>query len=400
MGHPVLSQTSGVEKSLQSDSLEKQLLIWRRELHRHPELSGQEVQTTIKLKQWLSDYGIESSSWGLETGLVVDIGSGHPIVALRADIDALPIHEQIHQTFSSIKNGVMHACGHDLHTSTILGAALILKSREVEIKGRVRIVFQPAEENYTGAYAVLKAGILEDVSAIFGFHNVPELSVGTFATRAGAFYSNVDRFKIVITGLGGHAGRPHETKDPIVVAAQLINAVQTISSRSINNLDTCVVSITQINGGTSWNILPETVELEGTVRTHSADVRNTVEQRFRLIAEGIALANAVEIALDWNRGPSALINTAKWAELSQTVAQAHGYTVEHAPLYLIGEDFGVYLEKIPGAFVSIGSASKFGLHHPKYQPNEALMLPAAAYFAELAIQALEHIESKVFKTEP
>lgn len=372
--------------------LEQQLLTWRHELHRHPELSNQEFKTTAKLKQWLAEYGIETSSWGLKTGLVADIGTGQPIVALRADIDALPIHEQVQQAFSSTQDGVMHACGHDLHTSTILGAALLLKAKESELKGTVRIIFQPAEETYSGAYEVLNAGILEGVSAIFGFHNVPELPLGTFATRSGAFYANVDRFKILIQGKGGHAGRPHETKDPIVVAAQLINAAQTISSRTINNLETCVVSITQVHAGTSWNILPETAELEGTVRTHSPEVRATVEQKLKLIAQGLGHAHSVEISVDWDQGPAALINTAKWAELSQKVAIAQGYNVQNAPLYLIGEDFGAYLEKIPGAFVSIGSASEFGLHHPKYQPNEALILPAAQYFTELAIQALESIE--------
>jgi len=371
--------------------LEQQLLSWRHELHRHPELSGQEFQTTDKLKQWLSEYGIETSTWGLKTGLIADIGTGHPIVAIRADIDALPIHEEIEQDFRSTQNGVMHACGHDLHSSTILGAAILLKAQASELKGTVRVIFQPAEETYSGAYEVLKSGALEDVSAIFGFHNVPELPLGTFATRAGAFYANVDRFKIVIKGKGGHAGRPHETKDPIVVAAQLISAVQTIASRSINNLDTCVVSITQVHAGTSWNILPEEAHLEGTVRTHSPEVRLAVEQKLKQIAQGIALAHSVEIAVDWDNGPAALINTATWTELSQSVARAQGYEVQEAPLYLIGEDFGAYLEQIPGAFVSIGSASSFGLHHPQYQPNESLIYPAAQYFAALATQALESI---------
>ncbi|KAA8733740.1 amidohydrolase [Acinetobacter qingfengensis] len=371
--------------------LEAQLRNWRRELHRYPELSGQEVQTTSRLKTWLAEYNIESSSWGLTTGLVADIGAGQPIIALRADIDALPIHEQIDQAFTSSQNGVMHACGHDLHTSTILGAAILLKSRESELKGTVRIIFQPAEETYRGAYEVLNAGILDDVSAIFGFHNVPELPLGTFATRAGAFYANVDRFKITINGKGGHAGRPHETRDPVIVASQLIQAVQTISSRSINNLETCVVSITQIHGGTTWNVIPETVELEGTVRTHAPEIRIAVEQQLRQIVQGIALSHSVEILVDWENGPAALINTPQWATFSKKVAADQGYRIEDVPLYLIGEDFGAYLEKIPGAFVSIGSGSPFGLHHPKYQPNESLIFPAAQYFATLAIQALESI---------
>lgn len=371
--------------------LEQQLLNWRHELHRHPELSGQEFQTTDKLKKWLSEYGIETSTWGLKTGLIADIGTGYPIVAIRADIDALPIHEEIEQDFRSTQDGIMHACGHDLHSSTILGAAILLKAQASELKGTVRVIFQPAEETYSGAYEVLKSGALKDVSAIFGFHNVPELALGTFATRSGAFYANVDRFKIVIKGKGGHAGRPHETKDPIVVAAQLISAVQTIASRSINNLDTCVVSITQVHAGTSWNVLPEEAHLEGTVRTHSPEVRLAVEEKLKQIAQGIALAHSVDIAVDWDNGPAALINTATWAELSQTVARAQGYEVQEAPLYLIGEDFGAYLEHIPGAFVSIGSASSFGLHHPQYQPNESLIYPAAQYFAALAAQALESI---------
>ncbi|UJA00806.1 amidohydrolase [Acinetobacter johnsonii] len=371
--------------------LEQQLLSWRHELHRHPELSGQEFQTTDKLKQWLSEYGIETSPWGLKTGLIADIGTGHPIVAIRADIDALPIHEEIEQDFRSTHDGVMHACGHDLHSSTILGAAILLKAQASDLKGTVRVIFQPAEETYSGAYEVLNSGALEDVSAIFGFHNVPELPLGTFATRSGAFYANVDRFKIVIKGKGGHAGCPHETRDPIVVAAQLISAVQTIASRSINNLDTCVVSITQVHAGTSWNILPEEARLEGTVRTHSSEVRLAVEEKLKQIAQGIALAHSVDIAVDWDNGPAALINTATWAELSQSVARAQGYEVQEAPLYLIGEDFGAYLEHISGAFVSIGSASSFGLHHPQYQPNESLIYPAAQYFAALATQALESI---------
>ncbi|AYA69051.1 amidohydrolase [Acinetobacter sp. WCHA55] len=374
-----------------TQTLEQQLMTWRQELHRHPELSTQEFQTTNKLKKWLAEYGIEAQTWGLKTGLIADIGTGHPIVAIRADIDALPIQEDIQQAFRSTQDGVMHACGHDLHSSSILGAAILLKAQESELKGTVRVIFQPAEETYSGAYEVINSGALKQVSAIFGFHNVPELALGTFATRSGAFYANVDRFQIVIKGKGGHAGRPHETKDPIVVAAQLISAVQTIASRSINNLDTCVVSITQVHAGTSWNILPEEAHLEGTVRTHSPEVRLAVEQKLKQIAQGIALAHSVEISVAWDNGPAALINTSKWAELSQKVAKEQGYDVQDAPLYLIGEDFGAYLEQIPGAFVSIGSASPFGLHHPQYQPNESLIFPAAQYFAVLATQALESI---------
>lgn len=373
---------------------EAQLIDWRRQLHTSPELSNHEFETTKKLKAWLSEYGIASASWGLKTGLMAEIGSGHPIIALRADIDALPIFEEVEQDFTSKHQGVMHACGHDIHSSTILGAAILLKQHEAELHGTVRIIFQPAEESYTGAYEVLDAGVLDGVAAIFGFHNIPELPVGTFGTRAGAFYANVDRFNIKIQGKGGHAGRPHETKDPIVASAQLVQAVQTITSRVVDNLDTCVVSITQIHGGSTWNVLPESVHLEGTIRTHSKAVRAQVGEHLSQIVQGVALTHGVTATLEIDHGPAALINTPKWAEFSEKVAKEAGYQIEALPLYLIGEDFAAYLEQVPGVFVSIGSNSAYGLHHPKYQPDEALILPAAQYFVRLAQQALDHLKQQ------
>lgn len=201
-------------------SFEQQLISWRRELHQNPELSLQEVATTARIRDWLQSGGLTLLPYDLKTGLVAEVGSGDKVIALRADIDALPIEEATGLPYRSQNQGVMHACGHDIHTSVMLGAALLLKEREAELPGRVRILFQPAEENFGGAKTLIRAGALEEVSAIFGMHNEPGLPVGEFATRGGAFYANVDRFVFKVTGKGAHAARPHEGKDAILLASQ------------------------------------------------------------------------------------------------------------------------------------------------------------------------------------
>ena len=207
------------------------------------------METTARLHQWLTHAGITPLPYDLPTGLVAEIGTGNKLIALRADIDALPIEERSGVAFSSQRAGVMHACGHDIHTSVILGAALKLKEREALLNGRVRILFQPAEENFGGAKSMVRAGALRDVSAIFGMHNEPGLPVGEFATRGGPFYANVDRFVIRITGKGAHAARPHEGNDAIVLASQLVTALQSVASRNVNTLDSVVLSVTRIAGG-------------------------------------------------------------------------------------------------------------------------------------------------------
>lgn len=366
----------------------QQLIDWRRELHQNPELSGQEVATTARIRHWLESAGLRLLPYSLATGVVAEVGHGDKVIALRADIDALPIHETSGVSFSSQHDGVMHACGHDVHSSVILGAALLLKEREEHLAGRVRLLFQPAEENFTGAKALIKAGALENVSAIFGMHNEPSLPVGTFATRGGAFYANVDRFVLRVKGKGAHAARPHEGHDPIVLASQLVLALQTIASRDIDTLDSVVVSVTRIQGGNTWNVLPENVELEGTVRTHRGDIQKQVEKRIREIAFGLASAFGAQIEVEWFNGPVTLINDEKWAAFSMQVAENVGYKTQTSELHMGGEDFAVYLQTIPGAFVSIGSASPYGLHHSAFNPDEALIENAARYFATLAEQAL------------
>lgn len=214
----------------------------------------------------------------------------------------------------------------------------------------------------------------------------PHLS--RFASRGGAFYANVDRFVFKVTGKGAHAARPHEGKDAILLASQLVTLLQSVASREVNTLDSVVLSVTRIQGGNTWNVLPESVELEGTLRTHSSAVQQRVKARVSEIAAGFASAFGAQIDVFWYAGPTALVNDERWAAFASDVAERSGYRTHQADLHLGGEDFAVYLQHIPGAFVSIGSASEFGLHHPAFNPDERLIAPAAHYFADLAEQAL------------
>ncbi|WP_034950529.1 amidohydrolase [Erwinia oleae] len=374
-------------------TFEQQLIAWRRELHQHPELSNQEFATTARIRQWLHQAQIREIDFGLKTGVVAEIGEGDRLIALRADIDALPIEEATSVPFKSLTAGVMHACGHDIHTSVMLGAAQLLKAREASLPGRVRLLFQPAEETFNGAKQLLDAGALEGVQAVFGMHNAPEYPLGTLRTKGGAFYANVDRFTIRVTGKGAHAARPQEGVDAIVTASNIVATLQTLASRTYSSLESVVVSVTRIEGGNTWNVLPQTVELEGTVRTHNDRIREGIPTRIRQVIDGVAAAMGARAELIWQPGPPALNNTEEWAEFTKAVAAESGYRVEDAGLQMGGEDFAFYLQQIPGAFVSIGSASEFGLHHPGFTPDEALIAPAAHYFSRLAERALSTLAS-------
>lgn len=371
-----------------------QLIAWRRELHTWPELSGQEAATTARLRAWLQAAGISLRDYPLKTGLVAEIGEGEPLIALRADIDALPVHEASGVPWHSRHPGVMHACGHDVHSAVMLGAALLLKQQEAQLPGRVRLLFQPAEEIAAGARQFIEAGVLEGVQAIFGMHNEPGLPTGVFATRSGAFYANADKFIIRVSGKGAHAAHPEAGVDAIVAASQIIQGLQSLTSRSFNTLDSLVLSVTRIDAGKSWNVLPGSVEFGGTARTHDLEVRAGLEARVRTLLTHFAEAAGAQATLSWHAGPPVLINDAQWAQVASEVAQQAGYRVQTADLHLGGEDFAFYLQQLPGAFVSIGSASAFGLHHAAFDPDEALIAPAARYFAQLAQQALQRLSAR------
>ena len=375
--------------SLSAQQLSQQRVQWRRELHQHPELSNQEFATTERITRWLKQGDIRLLPFGLKTGVVAEIGQGEPLIALRADIDALPIEEVTGQPWASQQSGVMHACGHDLHTSVMLGVAHQLKQHEAELPGRVRILFQPAEETFDGAKQLIDAGALDGVQAIFGMHNAPDLPLGALRTRPGAFYANVDRFVIRIHGKGAHAARPQEGIDSIVIASHIVTALQTLPSRVFSSLESVVLSVTRFTAGNTWNVLPQSVELEGTVRTHNADIRAQIPHKITSLIQGIAGGFGAQTELEWIEGPPALINTPAWADFALALAQETGYHAERAESpQMGGEDFAFYLQQLPGVFVSIGSASDFGLHHPAFDPDESLIDAAVNYFSELAPRAL------------
>ena len=368
---------------------EDEMIAIRRHIHRHPELSNKEYKTTEFIREKLTEYGVEIAEIGMKTGVVAVIRGGKPgkTVAIREDIDALPMKEETGLPFSSI-NGKMHACGHDFHTAAVFGAALLLQERKEELQGTVKILFQPAEESSHGAETVLETGVLSDVTAIFGLHTAAYLPVGTLGIRAGSVMAAVDRFELNITGTGCHGGHPDEGVDTILVAASVIQAFQSIVGRNLNPFHTGVVSVTRINGGNTWNVIPDKVELEGTVRSMEKDDRIFIERRMREIAEHTAAAYGANAELLWYPGPPATVNEKAWSAFAQKVAEESGFEVVPQRNSTGGEDFAFYLEKIPGCFINVGTGVGYPNHHPKFYADEAALTPAAEYLEKLLVEAL------------
>jgi amidohydrolase len=371
--------------------LQPHLVAIRRELHRHPELSMEEFETTRRIRGWLDEAGMTAQTLGLPTGLVVDIDGGAPgpTVALRADIDALPVTEETGLPFASCVPGKMHACGHDFHTASMIGAALLLHRNRDRLKGRVRMIFQPAEEIAAGARAMVKAGVLEGVDAILGMHNKPELPVGTVGIRAGALMASVDRFVIRVTGKGGHGAIPDAAVDPIVAASSIVGALQTIVSRNTSPLDSAVVSICRFHAGATWNVIPDQAELEGTVRAFDADVRRRLPEQIRRIAEGVAAGYGASAELTWIEGQHFVNNDPAMAALMERAAGELGLRVVEARQTTAGEDFSVYQEHVPGCFIWMGTSGTEGWHHPRFTLSEDALPVSAALFAHAAELALE-----------
>ncbi len=365
-------------------------------LHRHPELSYEEVETTKRVREVLQEHDVAVLDSSLKTGLVAEVGtadSSGPVVALRADIDALPVTEETGLPYASKTPGRMHACGHDFHTSALLGAALLLKQKETELPGRVKLVFQPAEEAPGGAKKVLETGLLGDVAAVFGLHVSPLLPVGTLGIRAGAVTASVDRFQITFRGKGTHAAHPDAGIDPIPAAAAFIQAAQTIVSRNLNPFAPGLVSITHVEGGNTWNVIPETVLVEGTTRSLGKEERQLIRENLCRLAECIAEGHGSQAEIDWYEGPPATDNTPEWVEVARQAAQKQPLEVVEASASLAGEDFAYYQETLPGAFVLVGTGRSYSNHNPKFQVDPAALWPAAKYLAGLAEAALQHLSS-------
>lgn len=383
-------QKSRMEKYMEQKVLEQKLTDFFEELHSHPELSYEEYETTERIKRELHAAGIEILQTPLKTGVVAIIRGAQPgkTYGLRCDIDALPIMEETELPYKSEIPGKMHACGHDFHTAAVIGTVLLLQERKEKLHGNVKILFQPAEESSHGAETVLQTGILSDVEAIFGLHTAAYLPVGTLGIRAGSVMAAVDRFELNITGTGCHGGHPDEGVDTILVAASVIQALQSIVGRNLNPFHTGVVSVTRIHGGNTWNVIPDKVELEGTVRSMDKEDRVFIEKRMRGIAENTAAAYGAKAELLWYPGPPATVNEETWSAFAEDVAKECGYEVVPQRNSTGGEDFAFYLEKIPGCFINVGTGVGYPNHHPQFYADEAALAPAAEYFARLLEEAL------------
>ncbi|WP_100486971.1 amidohydrolase [Sporolactobacillus pectinivorans] len=383
-------------KTAEETRLEQQLITYRHQLHEYPELSFEEYETTKTLKGWLAEADIEMLDLPMKTGVLAVIRGRKPgpTIALRTDIDALPIQERTGLPFASKVPGKMHACGHDFHTTSILGAALLLKQREDEIEGTVKIIFQPAEENGGGALKVMETGVLDDVNAIFGMHDMPHIPTGTIGIKPGALMAGVDQFVIDVEGTGTHAAAPEKGIDSIVVASHIITALQTIVSRNISPLNNAVISVTRLEAGNTWNVLPQTAQMEGTVRTFQEHVRDGIPAKMKRVVEGVAQALGAKGTLHFTKLGPALINNKKYADWAVETAKKSGLNVISPIPSSAGEDFAEYLKKIPGAFFFMGVSGTSGLHHPDLIIDEKAILPSAKFFSNLAVDMLKKMKNE------
>ncbi|MGF7048855.1 amidohydrolase [Paenibacillus sp. DS2015] len=373
--------------------LEQQLIEMRRHLHLNPELSHEEFETTKSIRGWLEEAEIKIVDYSLATGIIAEVGGhqGGPIIAIRADIDALPIQEETGLSYASLIPGKMHACGHDFHTSAIVGTALLLKQKEHELKGTVRFIFQPAEEKAQGANLVIQSGALEGVQAIFGMHNKPDLPVGTIGIKSGALMAAADGFVVEVNGVGTHAAVPEAGVDPIVTASYIVTALQSIVSRNVSSLQSAVVSVTRIHSGTSWNVISDKAILDGTIRTFDEGVRSRVLERFKQVVDGVAAAYGTTASVKVVAGPPSVHNDSSLEQLTIDAAHSVGLEVIAVAPSPAGEDFAFYQKEIPGFFVFMGTSGPREWHHPSFDIDERALPLSAQYFANLAERAIQQL---------
>ena len=377
-----------------SADLSTQLQTWRRHLHAHPELSLHEAGTAAFVCRTLQELNIPFTACIGGHGVVATIArGGNCCVGLRADMDALPLTETTALPWASRTPGVMHACGHDGHTASLLGAAALLAA-DPDWSGTVQLVFQPAEEGYGGARAMLADGLLErfPMERIFGYHNWPGLEAGVVALHDGPVMAAGNRMRLVVRGHAGHAAIPHATRDPVLAAAHLIVALQSIVSRTVDPVEAAVVSVCTMEAGAASNQIPSTATLTGTYRNHSAEVGDLIASSIRRVAAGVAATFEVEVEVDIHTGVSATVNTSAEANLAADAATAMGAVVRRdlAPT-MASEDFGWLLQERPGAFAWIGNGPKDGgreLHNPAYDFNDDILPVAAGWLAATARRAL------------
>jgi len=378
------------------EALAARLRTWRRHLHAHPELSNDEKKTAAFVAERLAELGIAFATGVGGHGVVATLtrpGSARS-VALRADMDALPIPEQTNLPHASTRPGVMHACGHDGHTASLLGAAVLLVG-DHHWRGTIRLIFQPAEEGAGGARAMLRDGLIErfPFERIFAFHNWPGLEAGTVMLHSGPVMAAGQRFTITLTGKAGHAALPHLAKDPTVAAAHLLLALQSIVARSINPVESAVVTVGVLEAGNAPNQIPETARLRGTFRCYNKEVHLAIADAIRRIADGVGATFEMAVEVSMSPAVDATINSAAEASLAAAAGTAAGLAVRRdLPPSMTSEDFAAYLQVRPGAFAWIGNGPNedgHDLHSPHYDFNDAILPAAATWLAATARAALQ-----------
>ncbi|RRK11063.1 amidohydrolase [Lactiplantibacillus garii] len=369
----------------------------RHQIHAYPELALHEVKTTALIKKTLTSLGVRLLPYPGATGVVAEIGHGEPTVALRADIDGLPVLEKSDLPFASTIKGHMHACGHDFHTAALLGGARLLKEHEAELKGTVRLIFQPAEEGHLGAKIMIKNGVLNGVQAIAGFHNQPNIPVGTLALKTGPMMASNDNFDVTIQGHGSHAAMPEASHDPIVTLGELITALQTIRSRNIAPDAPLVLTLAAVKAGTTFNVIPDSAEFKGTIRTFSAANRQLAKERFYDIVQGITKMNGQTTAVKWDRGPSCVNND---ATLTTILKKALANTVNIVPAHPCNadDDFALYQERVPGFYGFMGSGGTGVLHQSNYSCDDAGLIYGAKFHFVAAKTMLAAVAAGAFST--
>ena len=387
----------------QSKKIHQWIVEKRRTIHRHPELMYEEFETSKLVQETLKDLRIPFQKDIAITGVVGIIGSGEePCIALRADMDALPIHEETDVDFKSEIDGKMHACGHDCHTAMLLGAARVLKENEHKINGTIKLIFQPAEEGGAGGKMMREQGVLLDpkVQQIFALHVAGTIPIGTLASKEGTLLAATSSIKILVKGKGGHAAAPHNTNDPVVTGSKIIVELQTLVSRELNPLEPGVISITMANAGSAFNVIPSTMELQGTIRSLTIEGVSNLQTRVKEVAQSIAKANRceAEVSFPGNDYPPTINDAGCW-QLGKSAAKeilGEENLIEMPDPIMGGEDFAYYTEEVPGCFSFLGVGNPdidavYDVHHPMFKVDEKALSLGTAIHVNTALKALKNL---------
>ena len=380
-----------------AEQIKDRLIQVRRDFHKYPEIGFQEKRTSKKIAEILDKIGIDVKTNVAKTG-VVGLLKGSckgKTVALRADMDALNVNEKNAVSYRSRNKGIMHACGHDGHMSMVIGAAMVLSKFRKQLSGNVKFIFQPAEENMGGADVMIRDGVLENphVDAIFGLHLWPYINFGSIGIRSGAMMASMDNFSIIIKGKGGHGAMPHTAVDPLIAANSVFQSLQTIKARNIDALDPFVISICSIRGGTSYNIIPDEVEMKGTFRTLNDKTRNKVKKRMTEIVEGIAKSFGTKYTLHFEKGYPVTTNNPYLVDLVVSSAKKLDVRVTQPNLSMVSEDFSFYQKEIPGVYFWLGvkrDKNPIALHNGNFNFDEDILPVGTSLLAECALGYLSH----------